>query len=80
VLEPFEVDPYAVGVKIEELGEFGCPGGALQLAEQREQPCPGRLRESVIRACEAREIDHQSFTYPRYGNQPRSGTFFTLAL
>ena len=80
MLEPFEVDPYAVGMKVKALGELGCPGGALQLAEQREQPRPGRLRQSVIRACEGRKIDHQSFTQPRYANQNGAWDIFTITL
>ena len=46
---PLQVHPHAIGVKLQALGEFGGPGGALELGQQRKQPCPRRLRERGFR-------------------------------
>jgi hypothetical protein len=73
LLESLEVESDAVGMQVEPLGELHGPGWTLELAQEREQPRSGRLREDVIGVGDDRKFDHpHSFAQSDYKKQSRA--------
>jgi hypothetical protein len=59
------MEPNAVGMKLEPLGQLRGARRTFQLSEQREEPRPRRLRQRVIGIGRAWKIDHAGSLHNR---------------